>query len=332
MQSPSINVVLFCRMDSPSETAEAESERFLRGLRQNSLEYFEVISFSRLGPRSIAALGSQLQSLVELKLTSLPFNAIAELASLTAPSALKILSLTDSNQGLEEEGYYKVVSDVADWICSCKNLRRLELRRFLDGPVLLAKVLIDDRVRLHALHLGGYKLADANAFYEALASQTSLQVLFLQGVLASGWPEEQAGIVQALTELGELRELELKDLSENFTGDHVMTLTPYLPHLERFWISGHDFNDDIWNSFLCLPKLRSLAINGLSDFTAPGILDFISQLGPGNREFSLSILNAVSDTSITEEAQVVIRDTIKHLLDGNFDFEVARGMNQDLQF
>ncbi|KKA24499.1 hypothetical protein T310_1528 [Rasamsonia emersonii CBS 393.64] len=316
-------VALFRWSDSPSETAESESEQFLKGLRPNSLEYFEVISYSHLGPRSIAALGSHLKSLVELKLTSLPLKAIAELPSLTAPPALKVLSLTDSLPELRNEEFYKTVSDVAEWICSCKNLRRLELRRFLDDPVLLSKVLIDDRVRLNALHVVGYSMQSARAFHEALASQSSLQVLSLQGE-GSEWPQDQEVLVQALGQLSELLELELKEISEYFTPDHIMSLTPYLPHLERLWISGYDFNDQVWDSFLCLPRLRYLVIHALSDFTAQGILDFISQLGPGNRGFYLSILNAMSDTSITEEAQTVIRDTLAQNLDGSFDFGLAR--------
>jgi hypothetical protein len=168
----------------------------------------------------------------------------------------------------------------------------------------------------------------SRGFHEALAFQPSLQVLSLEGE-GSEIPQDQAVLVQAISQLNELHELELKDISEFFTSDHVMTLTPYLPNLERLWISGYDFNDDVWDSFLCLPNLRFLIIHALSSFTAPGILDFVSQLGLSNQGFSLSILNALTETSIPEEAQVVIRDSLAHNVNGSFDYELARGTSLD---
>lgn len=314
------------RMDSPTDKAELTCERFLNGLRPHSLEYFEVISLSQLGPRSIKAFGNHLDSLTELKLTSLQIDAIAELPSLTSPPALRVLALTDSAPASRDEKFYSIVRDVAEWMCSCKNLRLLALRRFLDDPALLSQALSDDRLRLTKLSVEGYTMQTSRAFHEALASQTSLQSLYLQGD-SSEFPDDQAILVQALGQLSNLRELELKDISENFTPDHVITLTPYLPQLERLWISGHDFDDEVWNAFLALPKLRVLIIHALSDFTAEGILDFISQLGPGNRGLHLSILNALSDANITEEAQTVIGETLAQNLGGTFDFGLAQGKN-----
>ncbi|GAD93807.1 hypothetical protein ANI_1_2340024 [Paecilomyces variotii No. 5] len=316
-------LTLFRWMDSSTDKAEETCERFLNGLRPHSLEYFEVISLSQLGPRSISGFGNHLNSLTELKLTSLQIEAIAELPSLKSPPALRVLALTDSAPAARDEKFYSIVKDVAEWICSCKSLRLLGLRRFLDDPALLSQALNDDRLRLTKLSVEGYTMQTSRAFHEALASQMSLQSLYLQGE-SSEFPDDQAILVQALGQLSNLRELELKDISENFTPDHVVTLTPYLPQLERLWISGHDFDDEVWNAFLGLPKLRVLIIHALSDFTAEGILDFISQLGPGNRGLHLSILNALSDASITEEAQTVIGETLAQNLGGTFDFGLAQ--------
>jgi hypothetical protein len=315
-------------LDGPQVKADPEAERVLKGLRSNSLESFEVLSSSHLGPRSIAALGSHLEALTELKLTSLPIEAIAELPSLKTPTALKVLVLTDSHPQMRNEYFYDTVSAVADWICTCANLRHLELRRFVDDANLLSIVLVDERVHLHTLHVRGYKMETAREFHRALALQPSLQVLSLEGE-GSEIPQDQAVLVQAIGQLSELRELELKDISEYFTSDHVMTLTPYLPKLERLWISGYDFDDDLWDSFLCLPNLRYLIIHALSSFTAPGILDFVSRLGPSNQGFSLSILNALTELSIPEDALAVIRESLAHNVNGNLDYELARGMRLD---
>lgn len=94
-----------------SETAETECEEFLNELNPNTLQYFEVLSSSRLGPRSIKALGSHLSSLRELKLTSLSIEAIAELPSLAAPPVLEVLVLTDSIPTAQNDEFYSVITD-----------------------------------------------------------------------------------------------------------------------------------------------------------------------------------------------------------------------------
>jgi len=312
------------RLNGPTGNAESESEQFLNSLQPHTLEYFELIGHAQLGPRSIRAIGAHLNSLTELKLTNLDIEPIAELPSLTAPPALKVLSLTDSRPAIRDENFYKIVSNVADWLASCRNLRQLELRKFLDDPVLLSRALVDGKVRLTRLSVRGYTMSSARAFHEVLASQSSLQCLYLQGE-GSEVDEDQAVLVQALGQLNNLRELDLKDISDYFTPDHVATLTPFLPKLEQLTISGYNFNDEVWNSLLCLPKLKNLVIHAFSEFTAHGILDFISQLGPDNEGFNLSILNATSDAYVPAEARVVIRDTLARNVDGTFDFELARG-------
>ncbi|KAF7125955.1 hypothetical protein CNMCM5793_002314 [Aspergillus hiratsukae] len=315
-------ITIYRWIDERGRDSEGDAEEFLHGLQPHSLEYFEILSSCHLGPRSIRSIGTQLKSLKELKLTSLGIEAIAELPSLTAPPVLEVLVLTDSIPAARNENFYSTVNRVADWIGGCKALRHLELRRFVDDTSLLARVLIAQDTNLQSLSLTGYTMAGGRDFHRALASQNSLQRLSLRGE-GSEFPDDNDLLVHAICQLNNLRELELKDISDYFTPDHPMTFTPYLPHLEKLWIGGDLFNDDVWNAFLCLPKLRSLAIHALSEFTAQGMLDFIAQLGPGNRGMSLSILNSI--TSLTEEAQSLIRDILKHNLDGTFDFALAQG-------
>ncbi|EAW18651.1 uncharacterized protein NFIA_086060 [Aspergillus fischeri NRRL 181] len=318
-------ITIYRWIDEQGRNSETDAEEFLHGLQPDSLEYFEMLSSCQLGPRSIRAIGTQLKSLKELKLTSLGIEAIAELPSLTAPPVLGVLVLTDSIPAARNEDFYSTVSRVADWIGTCKALRHLELRRFVDDTFLLARVLVAEDIKLLSLSLTGYTMVGSRHFHRALASQDSLQRLSLRGE-GSEIPEDNELLVQAICQLHNLHELELKDISDYFTPDHLMSLTPYLPHLEKLWIGGDLFNDDVWNAFLCLPKLRSLAIHALSEFTAQGILDFIAQLGPGNTGMSLTILNSI--TSLTEEAQSLIRDILKHNLDGTFDFGLAQGERQ----
>lgn len=306
------------------ENAESESETFFNELIPNSLEYFEIISRSRLGPRSINSLKTQLGSLSELKLTSLTIETIASLPYLTEPPALKVLSLTDSSPVARDERFYEIVSKVANWMRTFRCLERLELRRFLDDPALLSKVLVDNKIRLSSLSVAGYAMSGASAFHEALSCQENLTHLYLRGE-SSELPADNELLAQALAPLHKLRSLELKDISDGFTLDQAMALIPCLPNLERLWISGDYFTDEIWMTFLGLSRLQTLFIYALSEFTAEGILHFIAQLGPGNHGFTLSILNAITDKFMPETSQDVIRGALKASLDGSFDFGLAQG-------
>lgn len=283
-----------------------------------------MISYSQLGRRSIMAIGTQLNSLVELKLTSLSIKAIAELPSLQSPPALKVLVLTDSIPTPRDEEFYSIVTNVAHWISSCNGLRRLELRRFVDDPALLSQALTDQGPHLTTLSVSNYSMTGSREFHEALASQKKLQNLYLRGE-GSDNPDDNSALVHGIGQLTGLRELELKDISDGFFPDHVMTLTPFLPRLERLWITGDYFDDAIWDAF-CLPQLKSLAIHALSEFTVEGILDFITRLGPGNKGFNLSILNATVPGKLSDEEQRVVREMLQYSLNGSLDFVLAYGL------
>ncbi|KAI9368497.1 hypothetical protein BJX61DRAFT_537211 [Aspergillus egyptiacus] len=303
--------------------AETDAEELFNTLRPNSLEYFEVLSFSHLGPRSIKALGTQKDSLMELKLTSLDINTIRELPSLTALPRLEVLTLTDSAPTAWDEQFHTTVGEISEWLQSCTKLKRLELRKFLDDTELLTKVLTTSDIHLTTLSFSGCKLSATRGFLDVLASHTSLQTLYLRGE-GSENPNDNANLVQALTSLSDLRDLELKDVSDFFTMDNVLTLTPFLPQLERLWISGEAYNDSLWDAFLCCPNLKSLAIYALSNFTAAGVIEFISRLGPANKGMNLSILNAVCAASFPYETQVLIREFLEEGFKGSFDFGLAQ--------
>lgn len=262
--------------------------------------------------------------MTELKLTSLTIDTIRELPSLTALPNLEVLSLTDSAPATWDESFYTNLGLVADWIRSCTKLKRLEVRKFMHDAELLSQVMMSDDIHLTSLSFAGFKLTRSGGFLPALGSHTSLQTLYLRGE-GSEDPRDNNLLVDAVGVLGNLGELELKDVSDWFTMEQVEAVTSFLPHLERLWISGEAFNDSIWPAFACLTKLKSLAIYALSNFTANGVVDFISQLGPNNKGLSLSILNATSGVNFPDEALGMIREMLAANLDGTFDFGLAQG-------
>jgi hypothetical protein len=309
-----------CRGSSfgTSRNPETEAERFLKGLRPNSLEYFEVLGHTCLGPRCIAAMKMHLDSLVELKLAGLPLDAIAKLPSLKAPPALRVLVLKDSYPSrFRNSAFYTVVSSVARWLCSCKSLRQLELNDFVDDPTLLAEALPDSGLRLTRLSVWESPTDRISSFHQALASQSSLQSLILQGQAPDGI-EDDSVLVQVLAQLGCLRELVILSV-DTFTPSSVQGLAPFLPRLERLVIGGCDVGDSELGCFLCIPKLRDLGIHALSTFSTEGILDFISRLGPESWGFYLKI--ATSRTRFDRNAKALIRDTLMRTLNGDFTLD-----------
>ncbi|KAK6814740.1 hypothetical protein RU639_009808 [Aspergillus parasiticus] len=275
---------------------DADSEKFLNELQPNTLESFDLICYSGLGPRMIRGLGSHWNSLTELKLGYLGITATEKLLSLTAPPALKVLVLTTSIGVRSNEASSQMMPRVAKWIRSCKALQRLELRRFMDDALLLAQILPEKSLCLSSLSLADYR---------------------------SDQPEHNEPLFQAISKLNNLRELDLYGVADGFTADDVMALTPFLPHLEKLLTGGKYFRDDVWNAFLRLPKLKYLMILGRSEFSAKGILDFINQLGPGNSGFSLPILDPTSDTDIDYTTAHYIRDVLISKFDGRFDFSTV---------
>ncbi|KAE8341626.1 hypothetical protein BDV24DRAFT_174317 [Aspergillus arachidicola] len=264
---------------------DADSEKFLNELQPNTLESFDLICYSGLGPRMIRGLGSHWNSLTELKLGYLGITATEKLLSLTAPPALKVLVLTTSIGVRSNEASSQLMP---------------RLRRFMDDALLLAQILPEKSLRLSSLSLADYSIQNANLFHEAVHHQQSLQHLCLNGI-GSDQPEHNEPLGR-------------------FHRRRCNALTPFLPHLEKLLTGGKYFRDDVWNAFLRLPKLKYLMILGRSEFSAKGILDFIDQLGPGNSGFSLSILDPTSDTDIDYTTAHYIRDVLISKFDGRFDF------------
>ncbi|KAB8267343.1 hypothetical protein BDV30DRAFT_244399 [Aspergillus minisclerotigenes] len=234
------------------------------------------------------------------------------------------LGINNLHRRALHEASSQMMPGVAKWIRSCKALQRLELRRFMDDTLLLAQILPEKSLRLSSLSLAGYSIQNAHLFHEALHHQQSLQYLDLNGI-GSDQPEHNEPLFQAISKLNNLRELDLYGVANGFTADDVMALTHFLPHLEKLLTGGKYFRDNVWNAFIRLPKLKNLMILGRSEFSAKGILDFINQLGPGNRGFSLSILDPTSDTDIDDMTAHYIRDVPISKFDGLFDFATVSG-------
>ena len=132
-------------------------------------------------------------------------------------------------------------------------------------------------------------------------------------------------MVDALCRLQYLRELALKDVSDEFDETHIMRLSLELPLLEEFWTSGGEVSSDILPCLANMKYLKNLNLYALTKFTSSEIVDFISQLDEQTqRGFYLGVMAGDSEYDLSEEEQTFIRDLLREKLDGRFDFVLWR--------
>lgn len=246
------------------------------------------------------------------------------LATLKGCTSLKVLHLEDLHRVDLEGTRHDVFLEVIAWLRDCKELQEISLKGFMSAPAILTPLLLDDQIHLLKFAVESYVMRDSRDFHQALAHQGTLEGLWLGGNGDGVARDDIDVLVQSISKLTRLRELSLRDVSDNFTDEHVRQLARNLPELEGLWTSGLELTDAIWKDMSSLRKLKRLDFVAVSSFSADGILQFISELGPGNRGLALAVMNAAVD--ISEEEQALIRETLATKLDGRWDFTLMRGM------
>ena len=308
--------------------ADAIFAKFLSGLRTNSLEYFEMISFSNIAASSFAALNSHADSLTELRLANLHNDAIISLGQLKDCTALRILVLEDDRGSLQLEATENdVFLEIVAWLSACHRLKDLTLKRFFDGPAILAQVLSSPNVSLAKLSLEGYSLLreGSAAFHASLSEQPELQSVWLKGNGEGVHTNDLEIMVDALCRLQNLHELILKDVSDEFDESNIINLVLHLPLLEDFWTSGGEVSENILPFLANLKYLKNLTLYAMTQFSSDAIIDFISKLDEQTQKgFNLSLMAADGEYDLTEDEQSLIREVIKTNLDGRFDFVLWR--------
>lgn len=313
--------------DWSSPDADVTCSSFLNDLNPDTLEYFEMISFNRLSKLSFEALGRH-KSLRELSLGNLSHEAMENLNALKECTKLHTLKLDDDLGYAHLEGVNDhVFLEVVDWLSSCRNLRDLSLKKFADGPAILSRVLCSPNVKLTKLSLEGYRVLDTNSqlFHSALPEQRTLESICLKGSCEGTTSRDLRIMVEGLCGLKNLKELVLKDVSDEFSEADIATLAMSLPHLEDLWTSGGEVCEGVLDVLAGLDKLKNLTLYALTQFTSEGILNFLERLNPVTQKgFSLSLMAANPDFDLNETEQDLIREYIRTNLDGRFDFVLWR--------
>ena len=308
--------------------ADAVFTTFLDELKPDTLNYFEMISYNNIGATSFSALGRH-QTLQQLKLGNLNQEAIQNLHQLKGCTDIHTLSLEDNLGTVRLEDLNNdVFVEVISWLSSCSKLRDLTLKKFHDGPAILSQVLSSPNLKLSKLSLEGYLVRQPSSrlFHTALSEQKSLEVLWLRGDGEDTVPDDLQIMVEGISNIPTLRELMLKDVSDEFSEEHIASLALSLPLLEEFWTSGDVVTNNLLAALTQLRHLKILTLYALTQFGCAEIIDFLGQLDPKTqRGFSMFLMAADPNQGwLSEGEQELIRDYIRMNLDGRFDFVLWR--------
>lgn len=299
---------------------------FLKGLRPGTLEYFEVISYSDLAFETFHALDAHKASLRELRLSNLRLEAVRALPALSGCTAIAALHLEELYGTTDiESSQDNILPEIIAWLRNCKHLKTITIKRFKSGPTILTSVLLENSIQLRKIELEGYTMRDNKVFHRALASQPDLQSVKLQGDSDDVIRDDLDTLVDSLSHLVQLRDLQLREVSDYFGDEHICTLARKLHQLEELYTSGYGITDGIWHDVSRLSNLRTLSFNAMTRFTLDGILGYITGLGAGNKGLVISVDNAAPTSNLDEEEQSIVREAIATKAEGRFNFTLMRG-------
>ena len=311
--------------------ADYQFATFLNDLRPQSLETFEVISYSDIGAESFLALNCHRESLTELKINNIKPEAMSALSMLKGCTSLTTLVLTDATGTTDlEKTQHDVFLEVIAWLRECKSLESVTFGKFLSAPAIMTPLLLENDIHLTKLEVEGYSMRDSRDFHRALAHQGALERVWLKGEGEDVVRDDLDALVEALSKLRHLKDLRLRDVSDYFRDEHIRQLARSLPELEEFFTSGYGITDAIWDDVASLKFLRKLDLNAMTHFTLEGMLEFISKLGHGNKGMLLAVMMADAESNLTDEEQTLIRESLAAKVEGRFEFTLMRGNSYSL--
>ena len=316
------------------EGADRYCATLLNDIRPQTLRSFGVFGSSKIGAESFLALNRHCSTLVKLELHSIQADAMQHLSRFKDCVNIKFLVLAENSVATQDlkSTHKDVFSEMVEWLQNCKTLRSISISNFQSATALLTPFLRDQGIELTNLVLETLSLSNNdNSFFQALALQSSLRSLHLKGE-ESDIISENDMFVESLSQLVNLTDLRLVQISANFMEKHIRALARNLTKLETFWTGGFCITDRIWPDIAKLQYLTRLDLNADTRFTSSGILDFVHSLGPNNHGLTLSVMMQDTDCDIPEQEQEMIRKTLSSELGGRFDFLLVRGPEEEGNF
>lgn len=216
---------------------DSDLASFFENLPSNNLNFFQIISHNEIGPQTFLALNNHHASLKQLMLGSLPASAIKALPLLKGCTAIQTLELHDMDGRIDLEATeYDAFLELIAWLTSCKNLKSISLRNFVNGPKILTSVCLENEIRLESLLLVKYPLQGNQDFHRALVHQMSLESLYLKADAEDFFRDDIDTLVASLRKLENLKYLNILDLSDYFRTTEIQLIAMSLSKVSNF---GH---------------------------------------------------------------------------------------------
>lgn len=249
---------------------------FFSCLRPNSLRSFTAISAQRIGPETLLAMNHHSDSLKVLKLDGLVTDTIRNISLLQGCEALEALDIQDADGFINLEATENdIFLEVIAWLGRCRRLRELSFKKFRSAPAILTDICLRDHIRLKKLEVLDYSLLSNQSFHQAISHQTSLECLILRADAEGSFRDDIDTLVSSISQLSNLKELDLLYTSDYFKSSEIKQLASNLPNLEKITFSGLEVTDEIWPSIADLHHLRAFNSHGLTTFTLDGLLNYM---------------------------------------------------------
>ncbi|KAF2761092.1 hypothetical protein EJ05DRAFT_473653 [Pseudovirgaria hyperparasitica] len=296
---------------------------FFSGMAPQTLRSLQVMHDCGLGVETFLSLNSHGESIRSLIL-SVGTDALPHLGLLKGCTALEQLKLDGDGRTDLQATHNDIFLETVAWLRSCERLRELEFSGFPSGAALATPVLLEDSIKLEKLDVDNYIGTEQRLFHQALSNQRgSLKSLNLEGDDTEMVYDDVEAMVTALSQLNGLQELELRGVGDPLRDHHVSQFIAQMPDLEDLLISGC-MTDAILPALSILSKLKSVTLLVVTEFSMECLLEYVSNLGPGNQGLTFSCDVANPDTRLSEDEQRVIRQAIAEKVDGRFEYTLLR--------
>ncbi|ROW17744.1 hypothetical protein VPNG_00681 [Cytospora leucostoma] len=311
---------------------------FFRGLRDDSLQNFKVLSTNEMGLHALEGLMNHARSLRSLTLSSLGTTSLPFLHLLTSLQYLEELNIeasTTSPPSMWAPDGEDPLPMLAIWLKGCKFLKQLSISKLAGGSKLLSDVLVSPDLQLRQLHVA--LVDDDEAFYSALGHQADLETLVFRSY-AEITDQNRVRHDKLLDSLCSCIELRNINIIQEFGVDQVQLTTEdlflikeALRNLEELSFDGENLTDSIFVPLAQMPSLRAVYINGLSLFTYAGIKFFIEALQAtgSHHGFRLEVASQRGDAKIPVRLEKRLARLINSSLDGYFSLVYSRDLSED---
>ncbi|KAF4876703.1 hypothetical protein CGCSCA1_v004057 [Colletotrichum siamense] len=278
--------------------ATAASEQlgeFLSHLNADQLHHFECgVGEAQASVFRAIAKQTELRCL-EFRLVEIPPTDLLLLCPLTNLTSLTLKSNSFVPGWRLREKYELWAREkrrhIANWITSCRSLKRLHLFRLPDLIPAIADAL--PHLQLETLHV--YDTGNHPDFYHALKTQSDLKHLFIAERSTDPPPRDlrcRKLVMDAVCSMKDLRDLRLHT-SFSLYYTQLQTLACCQPNLEFFSFVQSGVEQPAWvlRALELFENLKSLTILGMTRFSAPEILEWIEKTGCHRRHggFLLSL-------------------------------------------